>query len=122
MSSPKRDLPGVSRLVSRCACRRPSCVTSPVDRRRAWPGTGIRPLSCVTLSLDEVTQAPAAAGFLAAVLFGVLITPASLAAIGQHCTRPSRHKAWLALAAACCPPFRERCAVLADACGWRRAA
>ena len=74
------------------------------------------------LVLDEVTQAPAAAGFLAAVLFGVLITPGSLAAIGQHCTRPSRHKAWLALAAACCPPFRERCAVLADACGWRPAA
>ena len=74
------------------------------------------------LVLDEVTETPAAAGFLAAVLFGVLIAPQSLRAIREDCTRPSRRQAWLALAAACCPPFRERCAALADACGWRPAA
>jgi hypothetical protein len=74
------------------------------------------------LVLDEVTEAPAAAGFMAAVLFGVLIAPESLAAIREECTQARRRQAWLALAAACCPPFRERCAVLAAACGWRPAA
>jgi hypothetical protein len=74
------------------------------------------------LVLDEVTETRAAAGFLAPVLFGVLIAPQSLRAIREDCTRPSRREAWLALAAACCPPFRERCAALADACGWRPAA
>ena len=69
-----------------------------------------------------MTEEPAAAGFMAAVLFGVLIAPESLAAIREECTQASRREAWLALAAACCPPFRERCAGLADACGWRPAA
>ena len=74
------------------------------------------------LVLDEVTEEPAAAGFMAPVLFGVLIAPESLAAIREECTQASRRQAWLALAAACCPPFGERCAGLADACGWRPAA
>ena len=74
------------------------------------------------LVLDEVTEDPTAAGFMAPVLFGVLLEPESLAAIREACTQASRRQAWLALAAACCPPFDERCAGLADACGWRPAA
>ena len=59
---------------------------------------------------------------MAPVLLGALLEPEPLAAIRRECTPPSRHAAWLALAAACYSPFRERCAELAEACGWRPAA
>jgi len=85
-------------------------------------GEGDPAVALCDLVLDEVTEEPVAAGFMAPVLFGVLIDPEALAVIREECTQASRRQAWLALAAACCAPFRERCAGLADACGWRPAA
>ena len=85
-------------------------------------GEGDPAVALCDLVLDEVTEEPVAAGFMAPVLFGVLIAPEALGVIREECTQASRRQAWLALAAACCSPFRERCAGLADACGRRPAA
>jgi hypothetical protein len=85
-------------------------------------GAGESAVDLCDLVLDAVQEDPAEAGFMAPVLFGVLLEPDSLAAIRESCTQAARRQAWLALAAACCSPFGKRCAGLADACGWRPAA
>ena len=85
-------------------------------------GEGVPAVDLCDLVLDEVTQDATTAGLMAPVLFGVLLEPDSMAAIREGCTQASRRQAWVALAAACCPPFDERCVGLADACGWRPAA
>jgi hypothetical protein len=85
-------------------------------------GAGDAAVALCDFVLDQVAADCDMAGFVAPVLLGVLLDPASFAVIRERCTAPPRQQAWRAIAAACYSPFRERCDELATLCDWRPAA